>query len=104
MKLKANQQTIVFGLFVVLLIGFGVLLPGFARVDNLLTLLQNVPVEGEIPRNICLDPTGKWLIAAHQNRAPAALFKVDQDSGKLTYSGTKVNVPGSICVRFLALD
>ena len=69
-----------------------------------LTPLQYVPAEGEIPRNICLDPTGKWLIAAHQNSATAALFKVDQDSGKLTFSGTKVNVPGSICVRFLALD
>ena len=69
-----------------------------------LTLLQNVPAEGQVPRNICLDPTGKWLIAAHQNSATAALFKVDQDGGKLTYSGTKVNVPGSICVRFLALD
>ena len=69
-----------------------------------LTLLQNVPAEGEVPRNICLDPTGKWLVAAHQNSATAALFKVDQDSGRLTYTGTKVNVPGSICVRFLALD
>ncbi|OYW74253.1 MAG: hypothetical protein B7Z37_18530 [Verrucomicrobia bacterium 12-59-8] len=69
-----------------------------------LTLLQNVPAEGKIPRNICLDPTGKWLIAAHQDSATAALFKVDQDSGKLTFTGTKVNVPGSICVRFLALD
>ena len=69
-----------------------------------LTQLQNVPVEGEIPRNICLDPTGKWLIAAHQNSGTAALFKVDQDSGKLTFTGTKVNVPGSICVRFLGLD
>ncbi|MDB6005528.1 MAG: pgl 1 [Prosthecobacter sp.] len=69
-----------------------------------LTLLENVPAEGQIPRNICLDPTGKWLVAAHQDSATAALFKVDQDSGKLTFSGTKVNVPGSICVRFLALD
>jgi 6-phosphogluconolactonase len=69
-----------------------------------LTPLQYVPAEGEVPRNICLDPTGKWLIAAHQNSGTAALFKVDQDSGKLTYTGTKVTVPGSICVRFLALD
>ena len=69
-----------------------------------LTLVQNVPVEGKIPRNICLDPTGKWLIAAHQDSGTAALFKVDQDSGKLTFTGTKVNVPGSICVRFLGLD
>lgn len=69
-----------------------------------LTLIQNIPVEGEIPRNICLDPSGKWLIAAHQNSGTAALFKVDQDSGKLSFTGTKVEVPGSICVRFLALD
>lgn len=69
-----------------------------------LTLLQNVPVEGEIPRNICLDPSGKWLIAAHQNSGTAAIFKVDQDSGRLTFTGNKVQVPGSICVRFLALD
>lgn len=69
-----------------------------------LTLLENVPAEGEVPRNICLDPTGRWLIAAHQNSATAALFKVDQDSGRLTFTGKKVNVPGSICVRFLALD
>lgn len=69
-----------------------------------LTLIQNVSAEGKIPRNICLDPGGKWLIAAHQDSGTAALFKVDQDSGKLTFTGTKVNVPGSICVRFLALD
>lgn len=75
-----------------------------APATGKLTLLQNVPVEGKIPRNICLDPTGKWLIAAHQDSATAALFKVDQNSGKLTFTGTKVNVPGSICVRFLALD
>jgi len=69
-----------------------------------LTLIQNVPVEGQIPRNICLDPTGKWLIAAHQNSGTAALFKVDAESGKLTFIGTKVEVPGSICVRFLAVE
>ena len=71
---------------------------------GLLNLIQNVPAEGQIPRNICLDPTGKWLIAAHQNSGTAALFQVDQDSGKLTFTGTKVEVPGSICVRFLPID
>lgn len=69
-----------------------------------LTLLQNVPVEGQIPRNICLDPSGKWLIAAHQNSGTAAVFKVAPEDGKLTFTGKKVNVPGSICVRFLAVD
>jgi 6-phosphogluconolactonase len=61
-------------------------------------------VEGQIPRNICLDPSGKWLIAAHQNSGTAALFKVSPEDGKLTFTGIKVEVPGSICVRFLAVD
>ncbi len=46
----------------------------------------------------------KWLIAAHQNSRSAALFKVGAESGKLSFTGTKVEVPGSICVRFLAID
>jgi 6-phosphogluconolactonase len=69
-----------------------------------LTLVQNAPAEGKIPRNFCLDPSGKWMIIAHQDSNTAALLKVDQDSGKLTPTGKKVNVGGSICVRFLALD
>ena len=58
----------------------------------------------ESAADICLDPTGKWLIAAHQNSGSAALFKVDAESGRLSFTGTKVQVPGSICVRFLAVD
>ena len=69
-----------------------------------LTLVQNVPVEGQIPRNICLDPSGKWLIAAHQNSGTAALFKVNQNDGRLSFTGRKVKVPGSICVRFLPIN
>lgn len=69
-----------------------------------LTRIENVPAEGQIPRNFSLDPSGKWMIVAHQNSNTAALFKVDQESGKLTFTGKKVNVGGSVCVRFLALD
>jgi ribose transport system permease protein len=45
-KLRATQQTIVFILFLVMFGGFLLLLPGFAQVDNLLTLLQNVAILG----------------------------------------------------------
>ena len=47
MKLpRASQQTIVFALFVLLFAGLALFLPGFAQLDNLLTLLQNVAVLG----------------------------------------------------------
>ena len=45
-KLRATQQTIVFTLFLVMFSGFLLLLPGFAQVDNLLTLVQNVAILG----------------------------------------------------------
>ncbi|HCN78597.1 MAG TPA: 6-phosphogluconolactonase, partial [Verrucomicrobiales bacterium] len=32
-----------------------------------LTLIQNAPAEGQIPRNFNLDPSGRWMIVAHQN-------------------------------------
>ncbi len=69
-----------------------------------LTLIQNAPAEGAVPRNFSLDPSAKWMIVAHQNDNTASLLKVDQETGKLTSTGKKVPVGGSICVRFLAID
>jgi ribose transport system permease protein len=46
MKIKATQQNIVFAIFVVMFAGFAAFLHGFARIDNLLTLLQNVAILG----------------------------------------------------------
>ena len=45
-KIHVSQQSIVFVLFVLMFLGFALLLPGFAQVDNLLTLLQNVAILG----------------------------------------------------------
>ena len=45
-KIHISQQSIVFVLFVLMFASFALLLPGFAQVDNLLTLLQNVAILG----------------------------------------------------------
>ena len=69
-----------------------------------LSLIQNASAEGKIPRNFCLDPSGKWMIVAHQDSNSAALLSVDQATGKLAFTGKKISVGGSVCVRFLTLD
>jgi ribose transport system permease protein len=61
MKIKATQQTIVFMLFVLLFIGFAVGLPGFARVDNLLTLLQNVAILGILGLGMAVVVIGRGI-------------------------------------------
>lgn len=61
MKLRASQQTIVFALFVVLFAGFAALLPGFARVDNLLTLMQNVAILGILGLGMAVVVIGRGI-------------------------------------------
>lgn len=61
MKLRASQQTIVFALFVVLFAGFAAFLPGFARVDNLLTLLQSVAILGILGLGMAVVVIGRGI-------------------------------------------
>ncbi len=66
--------------------------------------LGNTPSGGKTPRNFAVDPSGKWLFAAHQDSHNVVLFKVNAETGELTPSGQEQRVGGCVCVRFLALD
>jgi 6-phosphogluconolactonase len=69
--------------------------------DGRLALVQNAPAEVKIPRNFNLDPSGRWLITAGQNSNDVALHRVDEDSGQLTFTGTRHKVGAPVCVVFL---
>jgi 6-phosphogluconolactonase len=69
-----------------------------------LTLLENVPAEGKVPRNFALDLTGNWLLVAHQDSDSVAVFTVDPQTGRLQFTGQKVEVGKPCCVRFLAVQ
>jgi ribose transport system permease protein len=60
-KLHVSQQTIVFALFVLLFVGFALFLPGFAKVDNLLTLLQNVAILGILGLGMAVVVIGRGI-------------------------------------------
>lgn len=61
MKIKATQQTIVFGLFLLMFAGFALFLHGFAQVDNLLTLLQNVAILGILGLGMAVVVIGRGI-------------------------------------------
>jgi 6-phosphogluconolactonase len=68
---------------------------------GLLTVREVEPVRGSWPRNINLDPTGKWLLAAGAHSGTVAVFAIDQDNGELTFQTRGViNVPGAFCIVF----
>ncbi len=66
-----------------------------------LDVIQVQPIRGAFPRNINLDPSGKWLLAAGADSNTVAVHAVDPETGRLTYQrGSIINVPAPICILF----
>jgi 6-phosphogluconolactonase len=59
------------------------------------------PSGGKIPRDFALDPSGRWLVAAHQNSNDLSVFAVDAESGELKDTGHRLNTGTPVSVLFL---
>lgn len=60
-RIRATQQTIVFAVFVAMTAGFALFLPGFAQVENLLTLVQNVAILGILGLGMAVVVIGRGI-------------------------------------------
>ncbi len=49
------------------------------------------------PRQIGLDPTGRWLYACNQGNDSVVRFRVDPTTGRLTPSGVPMETPSPVC-------
>lgn len=66
--------------------------------DGKLTSLGDEPTMGKTPRNFMIDPKGEFILVAHQDSDNITIFRRDQKTGKLTYTGQSVSVPAPVCV------
>lgn len=66
-----------------------------------MTHIQTVATEGKFPRDFAIDPSGSFLLAAHQNSDTLTLFERDKQSGKLRILWSDVELPQGVCVHFL---
>nr|MBD3621685.1 lactonase family protein [Sunxiuqinia sp.] len=64
-------------------------------------LIETVPVEGEWPRNFSISPGGNYLLVANQHSNNITVFEIDSEAGILSYTGTSMEVPDPVCLRFL---
>jgi 6-phosphogluconolactonase len=69
--------------------------------DGKLTFADSVPSGGHTPRNFNFDPTGKWLLVAHQDSNNITVFELTHHGGlRPTQNQAKCGAP--VCLRFLA--
>jgi len=71
------------------------------NAGSTLEAIQIQPIRGALPRNIALDPTARWLLAAGADSNTVSVHSIDPETGKLTYRTRGViNVPAPICILF----
>lgn len=71
--------------------------PGTGSVES----RAHVDAAGRVPRDFNLDPTGRFMIVAHQDDDTAIAFRVSDETGiPARLDGEPVRVPAPVCVVF----
>ena len=66
-----------------------------------LSLIDQTPSQGKTPRNMEIDPSGKWMIVTNHDSNNAIIFGIDPADAKLTLVGSPITVPYPFCPRFV---
>lgn len=61
---------------------------------------QVVPTEGHWPRNFAIAPGGRWVLVANERSNSVVVLSRDLATGRLASTGTRLEVPKPVCVRF----
>jgi len=69
--------------------------------DGRLTLLSIDPSLGKGPQNLLITPDGRWLLCANMPGNSVVVFRIDATSGKITATGTPVEMPMPSCIRWV---
>ena len=70
-------------------------------VKGTLTPVEYASTQGKTPRSFEIDPAGMLLFAENQASNNIVVFKIDQETGKLTPTGKVLDVPTPVDVKFL---
>lgn len=81
---------------------------GEANTISIFKILKNGQLQpqsvvsslGKGPRNFAIDPSGKFLLVAHQYSNEVVVFKRDSVSGAITDSGKRLELCSPVCLVF----
>jgi 6-phosphogluconolactonase len=66
-----------------------------------LSLVQQFPSGGVMPRSLGIDPTGHYLFALNQIGNNVVQFKIDASTGALAATGREIKVDTPVCLQFV---
>jgi 6-phosphogluconolactonase len=70
-------------------------------IDGRLTLVDTFLPGGETPRSFAIDPAGAFLIAMMQRSGTIIPLRIDPESGRLSKTGSTLNLPFPVCAVFV---
>lgn len=73
-------------------------------VKGTLTPIEVTPTQGKAPRHFAFDPTGTLLLAENMTSNNIVVFRIDQQTGKLTPTGKTFDIGQPVCLKFLAVQ
>lgn len=73
----------------------------FDPIKESLHYIASYPTGGLTPREFTIDPTGKWLLVAHQDSDTIAIFNVNSSNGTLSLFNTVENIKSPVCLSWL---
>jgi 6-phosphogluconolactonase len=68
-----------------------------------LTLVEQAMTGGIMPRNFAIDPTGSYLLVAHQYSNTVVVFKIDRVTGRLSKNGNEIKLDVPVCIQFVPI-
>ncbi len=68
------------------------------ETTGMLTIVGYQPTLGIKPRNFNFDPSGNFLLVAHQDSDNISIFLVNHETGLLTDTGKSIQVPSPVCL------
>ena len=80
---------------------------GVFAIDPAKGTLQEVEQaspQGIMPRNFAIDPTGAYLFAANEFSGNVVLFRVNPTTGRLTPTGTSLNIDVPVSIQFVPVQ
>lgn len=68
--------------------------------DGKLAFISRISTLGKGPRNFAIDPTGNYLLVAHQYTDDVVIFERNKKTGTLKDTGKRIKLAAPVCLTF----